>query len=256
MNSSESTHRRVSRIIDAGTPCQPFTMGAIGARSTSGGAPPDPETLRQQALKAAYQAGLVEGQKRTLAAVQAHEEATGRTQAQAWARRLRSFELELERLQGELGDRLLDLCARLGAAVACSRIAVDPQAIGPVLDAALATIGDEFRDLTIHASPEDVEAVRAHLTPRLGGHRLKLQADPAIARGGCLLKVDDTRLDARLETRIGRMLSGLGLDPDRAPYRPLDAPLDAQRDAPAGEPVAVPADDATGGHGAAPEPRA
>ncbi|MGE0311015.1 MAG: FliH/SctL family protein [Lautropia sp.] len=228
MNSSETGGGR--RVLPAGSAWRRVEIAplppALGNRTRSPGlanadadAAGDDDAGRREAahraaLEDAHRRGVAEGERRAAAAQAAREHALGETLAEQWARRLAAFDAELERLRVASADRLLILATRLGAGLACRQIALDPQAIVAVVDEALACLVDDFRTLTVVASPTDIEVLRPHLDQHFPGRRITLRPDDALARGSCHLLADDASVDARMETRLANLLAGLGLATD------------------------------------------
>lgn len=64
--------------------------------------------------------------------------------------------------------------------------------------------------LAVHpADRQAVERVRARLSEAAGGSRVQLDVDESIDRGGCVLRADGRRVDARVRVRLAAMRSAL-----------------------------------------------
>jgi flagellar assembly protein FliH len=61
----------------------------------------------------------------------------------------------------------------------------------------------------VHLHPEDAAVVREHLAPTESERAWSMIEDPVMARGGCQITSATSRIDARLETRLGGILSEL-----------------------------------------------
>jgi len=61
----------------------------------------------------------------------------------------------------------------------------------------------------VHLHPEAAAVVRQHLAPTENGRAWVIVEDPVMARGGCQVSTSTSRIDMRLETRLGAMLSEL-----------------------------------------------
>ncbi len=71
------------------------------------------------------------------------------------------------------------------------------------------------REVVVRVHPNDapvVEALRAEVAARAGRPgAFAVRADPAIARGGCLVETELGTVDARLETRLDALARALGV---------------------------------------------
>jgi flagellar assembly protein FliH len=65
------------------------------------------------------------------------------------------------------------------------------------------------RDVRVHLHPEDAAVVRQNLAPTESERAWQLVEDPVMARGGCQITTATSRVDARLETRLGAIVSEL-----------------------------------------------
>jgi flagellar assembly protein FliH len=61
----------------------------------------------------------------------------------------------------------------------------------------------------VHLHPEDAAVVREHLAPTENERAWVIVEDPVMARGGCQITSATSRIDARLESRVGAILSEL-----------------------------------------------
>jgi flagellar assembly protein FliH len=65
------------------------------------------------------------------------------------------------------------------------------------------------RDVRVHLHPEDAAIVAENLAPTMSDRAWTIVEDPVMARGGCQVTTLTSRIDARLETRLGAVLSEL-----------------------------------------------
>jgi flagellar assembly protein FliH len=61
----------------------------------------------------------------------------------------------------------------------------------------------------VHLHPEDAAVVRQNLAATENERAWGIIEDPVMARGGCQITTATSRIDARLETRLGAILSEL-----------------------------------------------
>ncbi len=88
----------------------------------------------------------------------------------------------------------------------------DPGHIAGVVRTALAALPMATNDIVVRLHPDDAAALNACLTPAAGERSWRVEADPVLERGGCLVSTPNSQIDARLETRLGRVIAGLFAD--------------------------------------------
>ncbi len=85
----------------------------------------------------------------------------------------------------------------------------DPTQIIGIIREAIAALPVAARDVRVHLHPEDAAVVRQNLAPTESERAWSIVEDPVMARGGCQITTPTSRIDARLETRLGAILSEL-----------------------------------------------
>jgi flagellar assembly protein FliH len=207
-----SLSERVSRVIRGGGAWQPLQISKLGVARF---APPSPMAADEAAIEArvaaAFQQGLAEGRFRAQSEAQERERQQGLAAGQRWEGLLSDLAQGMQAIEATAADRLLDLATLLAATIACRDITLSRDRITPVLDEALKLITGACRQLEVIAHPSDCPAIEAWLRTRGGDTQLSIRADAGIAPGGCLLRADDTTLDATLQTRIRRTLAAVGI---------------------------------------------
>jgi flagellar assembly protein FliH len=235
---------RQSRVIRGGGAWQPLQISKLGG-SCARFAQPLPgaadDTEVEARVAAAFRDGLAEGQFRAQSEAQERERQQVLSAQQRWDGLLAGLTQGLREIESATADRLLDLTTLLAATIACREIALSADRIVPVLDQSLKLIAGSCRQLEVTAHPSDCAAIDTWLRPRCGETQLSVRADPDVAPGGCLLRADETTLDATLQTRIRRTLASVGITGVQAEavvVQALEAGADAAPTA-ADEPGAV-----------------
>jgi flagellar assembly protein FliH len=141
--------------------------------------------LQAEAHKEAFEQGLAEGRE------------AGRAQVRAQVEKLEGMFYDLakpfEELDAEVERELLTLAMTLARQIVRRELKTDPtQIIGIVREAISA-----------------LAVVRQNLAPTESERAWQLVEDPVMARGGCQITTSTSRVDARLETRLGAILSEL-----------------------------------------------
>ncbi len=176
------------------------------------------EEARREAVRErtrGYQEGLV--QARQEAAVQAV-----------------ALRAEAMLLRAEAGDRLIRLAVELAQRVLHQELHTAPDAVEGLARAALAQVSWCQR-ITLRLHPDDARALEA-ANPRLTegldpGAELRLEADPTLDYGDCLVETESGDLDASVKVQLAALEQAL-LAEGATPLPP-DAP---SADAPSGDP--------------------
>jgi len=157
--------------------------------------------LQEEAYREAYDQGLKEGRE------------AGRGEARAQVERLAAMFHDLakpfETLDAEVERELLTLAMALARQIVRRELKTDPTQIIGIIRDAIAALPVSARDVRVHLHPEDAAIVRQNLAPTESERAWAIIEDPVMARGGCQITTATSRIDARLETRLGAILSEL-----------------------------------------------
>jgi flagellar assembly protein FliH len=157
--------------------------------------------LQAEAHKEAFQQGLEEGRQ------------AGRAEVRAQVERLSGMFYDLakpfEVLDAEVERELLTLAMALARQIVRRELKTDPTQIIGIIREAIAALPVAARDVRVHLHPEDAAVVRENLAPTESERAWTIIEDPVMARGGCQITTATSRIDARLETRLGSILSEL-----------------------------------------------
>jgi flagellar assembly protein FliH len=157
--------------------------------------------LQAEAHREAFEQGLAEGRE------------AGRAEVRAQVERLQGMFYDLarpfEELDAEVDRELLTLAMTLARQIVRRELKTDPTQIIGIVREAISALPVASRDVRVHLHPEDAAVVRQHLAPTESERAWQLVEDPVMARGGCQVTTATSRVDARLETRLGAILSEL-----------------------------------------------
>lgn len=157
--------------------------------------------LQAEAYREAYEQGLTEGRE------------AGRAEVHAHAERLAGMFYDLARpfeaLDEEVERELLTLAMALARQIVRRELKTDPTQIIGIIREAIGALPVAAREVRVHLHPEDAAVVREHLAPTESERAWAIVEDPVMARGGCQVTTATSRVDARLETRLGAILSEL-----------------------------------------------
>lgn len=176
---------------DMGTPAAPQKMATVGGLAD----------LQAEAHKEAFAQGLAEGRE------------AGRAEIKAQVDRLAGMFYDLakpfEALDAEVERELLTLAMALARQIVRRELKADPTQIIGIIREAIAALPVAAREVRVHLHPEDAAVVKQHLAPTENERAWAIVEDPVMARGGCQVTSATSRIDARLETRLGGILSEL-----------------------------------------------
>jgi flagellar assembly protein FliH len=178
-------------VPDMESPVAPQKMATVGGLAD----------LQAEAHKEAFEQGLAEGRS------------AGRAEVQAQVERLAGMFYDLakpfEALDAEVERELLTLAMALARQIVRRELKTDPTQIIGIIREAIAALPVATRDVRVHLHPEDAAVVKQHLAPTENERAWTIIEDPVMARGGCQITSSTSRIDARLETRLGSILSEL-----------------------------------------------
>jgi flagellar assembly protein FliH len=157
--------------------------------------------LQAEAYKEAFEQGLAEGRE------------AGRGDVRAQVEKLAAMFYDLakpfEVLDAEVERELLTLAMALARQIVRRELKTDPTQIIGIIRDAIAALPVAAREVRVHLHPEDAVVMRQNLAPTESERAWTIVEDPVMARGGCQIMTTTSRIDARLETRLGAILSEL-----------------------------------------------
>lgn len=163
------------------------------------------EALRRQAREQGY----AEGHRSGLEA--ARRETESRVHA------LESVLNALGRPFEELDHRVEDECVALVQAIAQQlvrrELRAEPGEIVGLVRAGLEALPVNAQQVSVRLHPDDARLVRELMKPGDEATPWRIEADPVLERGSCQVVTSTSQVDARLETRLGRVIAGLLEDP-------------------------------------------
>ncbi len=173
------------------------------------------ETLLREACEQAHAQGVAEGQERERLAWQQrmddHIAGQGRDAAERLAQVAQAFEASLAGLQQGMAQEVLHLACDIARQVMRSEIAVNRQAVLPVVREALSMLGSESRPATVRLHPGDWAALEQALRTEHPSARIEWLQDAAVQPGECIVESAGMVVDGTLDKRWGRAIAALGL---------------------------------------------
>ncbi len=157
--------------------------------------------LQAEAYNEAFEQGLAEGREAGRGDV--------RAQVDKLAGMFHDLARPFEELDTEVERELLTLAMALARQIVRRELKTDPTQIIGIIRDAIAALPVAARDVRVHLHPEDAAVMRQNLAPTESERAWTIIEDPVMARGGCQITTATSRIDARLETRLGAILSDL-----------------------------------------------
>jgi flagellar assembly protein FliH len=156
---------------------------------------------RQQA----WREGFEEGRRAGLEAAQ--KEVAARARALETA--LDALSRPFEALEHGFHDEILELVKAVSRQLVRREMRLDPSHIVGVVREALAVLPMAATDVVVRAHPQDAAVLRECLTPDANPRAWRIEADPLMERGGCVVTTAQSQVDGRLETRLARTIATL-----------------------------------------------
>jgi len=183
---------------------RPWAIPDVSTPQAAGGAPVTAGSiadLQAEAYREAYEEGLRQGM------------AAGEEKLRLEVHKLDGMLQDLARpfaeLDRQVEQELLMLAVALARQIVRRELKADPSQIIGVIRDAIAALPVAARDVRVRMHPEDAAVVRLHLAPTESERAWQIVEDPVMARGGCEVVSANSRVDARIETRFGALLSEL-----------------------------------------------
>jgi flagellar assembly protein FliH len=172
---------------------------------------------RQERL--AYEQAFAKGEAAGVAAGQARFDSQN-AELQNRIQRLDAMLTLLARPIGELDvqmeKQLLSMVLTISRQLVRRELRIDPSQVVAVIRETVALLPLSARDVRVHLHPEDAALVRERLAQPQSDRAWSIVEDPVMSRGGCKVHTDTAQIDARLETRVGQIMSQmLGSERDR-----------------------------------------
>jgi flagellar assembly protein FliH len=115
----------------------------------------------------------------------------------------------LEALDIEVEKQLSTLAMTVGKQLARRELKTDPAQIIAIIREAVSRLPAAIRDIRVHLHPDDAQIVKEKLSTPGNERAWTIVEDPALTQGGCLVRTDNSQIDARLESRLNAIVSSI-----------------------------------------------
>lgn len=159
------------------------------------------QDLEAQAREEGHAQGLAEG--RAAARLELSQQvATLAGILDALARPLDDVDVEIE-------QDIAQLAMTVARQLIRRELKTAPEEVIAAVREALAALPATAREVRVSVHPEDALLIRSHLGEAHAASSWQLLDDPLISRGGCMVASDHSRVDARVETRLARVVGAV-----------------------------------------------
>ncbi len=174
---------------------------AVPLHGAGAGRSEDPATIRQQA----WREGFDDGRRAGLEAAQKEINERVRTLETALDALARPF----EGLEHGFHEEIIELVKAVSRQLVRREMRLDPTHLAGVVREALGVLPMAATDVAVRVHPQDAAVLRDCLVPEQAPRAWRIEADPAMERGGCIVTTTQSQVDGRLETRLARTIATL-----------------------------------------------
>ncbi|MEZ5565126.1 MAG: flagellar assembly protein FliH [Gammaproteobacteria bacterium] len=209
--SSSSPPRSVSRLIRASDPAAavvpwraPEVASPTGSGSFRRGNNIDANAVQQRAWQQGFDHGHAAGVEAGTHELQARIEAVERI--------LDALARPLEDLDHRVEEELLALVQAVVRQLVRRELHHDPGHLIGLIREGLAALPLSSGEVVVRLNPADADAIRERLPESASDCAWRLENDPLLERGGCLISTLRSDIDSRLDARLARIIAGLLTD--------------------------------------------
>lgn len=174
------------------------------------------DALRQEGHAQGYAEGFSQGHAsavlRSERQLQEYIDNQGQEAARRFAGLLVSAQEQLAQSRQVMAHGVLELGCELARQVLRHELAVNPNALQPVIREGLALLADDSKSAVVRLNPIDLEVLQETLQAEFSALALTLTSDASIEPGGCVISSAGAVIDGHLRTRWRRAVAKLGLD--------------------------------------------
>ncbi len=161
----------------------------------------DLTALQQRAWQQGFEQGRVAGEDAGLRELGARIEAI-ESILDTLARPLEDLDLRVE-------EELLGLVQAVVRQLVRRELQLDPGHLIGVIREGLTALPLASGDVVVRLHPTDADAIRERLADAKDDRAWRLESDPLLERGGCVITSPRSRIDARPDARLARVIARL-----------------------------------------------
>ena len=190
-----------------GAPGAPATAGAEAGSAES--APASAEEW-QSRVTAARQTGYQEGYRDGLVALESFKQSFAQQATAQIGALLDAFDRQFDALDADAARAVARTAVQLARQVLRTELQLRPELVAQVAAEAVNAVMLSARHISVQVHPHDLPLVAEGAAEMLAARGARLQANPAIERGGVLVQSDVGAIDARIASRWAQAAAALG----------------------------------------------
>lgn len=194
----------------------PGSAGAAGAEAAAAEPAPASAEDWQARVAAARQTGYQEGYRDGLVALENFKQSFAQQATAQIGALLEAFDRQFDALDSEAAQAVARTAVQLARQVLRTELQLRPELVAQVAAEAVNAVMLSARHISVQVHPLDLPLVAEGAAEALAARGARLQANPAIERGGVLVQSDVGAIDARLASRWALAAAALGS------HEPLD----------------------------------
>jgi flagellar assembly protein FliH len=189
----------------------------FGATSDAAAPPtPDPSPPSaddwQARVVAARQTGYQEGYRDGLVALEAFKQSFAQQATSQIGALLEAFDRQLGEVDRQAAQALSQTAVQLARQVLRTELQQRPELVAQVAAEAVNAVMLSARHISVQVHPQDLPLVAEGAAEALEARGARLQANPAVERGGVMVHSDVGAIDARIASRWAQAAAALGSD--------------------------------------------
>lgn len=159
------------------------------------------EEIQRQAHDEGFSRGREEGRTEGLREM--------REKAQTLTELISALSEPFADLDHEVEEQLIALTTALTRQLVRREVKTDPRYILAAVRQAMSVLPAASREARVHLHPEDANLLRETLSLAEQERSWEIAEDPALSRGDCRVSSDTSQIDARLDSRLNTLISGV-----------------------------------------------
>jgi len=186
----------------------------FGNASDAAGPTPEPPAPTaddwQARVAAARQTGYQEGYRDGLVALDSFKQSFAQQATSQVGALLEAFDRQLGEIDQQAAQAVARIAVQLARQVLRSELQLRPELVAQVAGEAVNAVMLSARHISVQVHPQDLPLVAEGATEALDARGARLQANPAIERGGVLVQSDVGAIDARIASRWAQAAKAMG----------------------------------------------
>ncbi len=189
---------------------QPGTFAGAAPAVAAAAAPEPDSALWQARVTAARQAGYQDGYRDGLVALENFKQSFAQQATSQIGALLEAFDAQFNALDAQVAQAVTRTAVQLAQQVLRCELQQRPELVAHVAAEAVNAVMMSARHISVHLHPHDLPLVAEGAQEAISARGARLQADPAIARGGVRVHSDVGDIDARIAVRWAQAAAALG----------------------------------------------